>query len=176
MRVLKEGAEHVKARARTKAWRAAHPGYKPDSIVAKAASNRWKSEHAEEVREYEKRPEVKARRRQKYVQRWLAHQVRYIRWRCKKKGIPFDETAILGLSVPEVCPVLGIAIVIGTGKRHPGSPSIDRNVPSRGYVAGNVAVISARANTIKNDGTAEEHRSIAAWIEAAGVRAGRDAA
>lgn len=45
------------------------------------------------------------------------------------------------------------------------APSIDRIDPKKGYVPGNVAVISYRANRIKNDGSAEDHRKIAEYID-----------
>ena len=43
-------------------------------------------------------------------------------------------------------------------------PSLDRIVPKKGYVEGNIAWISNRANVIKNDGTAEEHLKVAEYI------------
>jgi hypothetical protein len=46
------------------------------------------------------------------------------------------------------------------------SPSLDKINPELGYVPGNVAIISYRANRIKNNGTAEEHRLIADWMDA----------
>jgi hypothetical protein len=45
------------------------------------------------------------------------------------------------------------------------SYSLDRVDNNKGYVPGNVAVISGRANKIKNCGSAAEHRRIANWIE-----------
>jgi hypothetical protein len=42
---------------------------------------------------------------------------------------------------------------------------LDRIIPEEGYVAGNVNVVSYRANRIKNDGTAEEHLKIADWMD-----------
>lgn len=43
--------------------------------------------------------------------------------------------------------------------------SLDRIVPSLGYVPGNVAVISHRANRIKSDATADELRAVADWLD-----------
>jgi hypothetical protein len=73
--------------------------------------------------------------------------------------IPFGE-----LTFPTHCPVLGIEIDYFSEGRQENSPSFDRFDPSKGYVSGNVAVVSWRANRIKNDGTAEELRKIADWM------------
>lgn len=45
------------------------------------------------------------------------------------------------------------------------SYSLDRIDSSRGYVKGNIWVISLRANRIKNDSTVEELRLIADKVE-----------
>jgi hypothetical protein len=67
--------------------------------------------------------------------------------------------------LPKVCPVLGIPLEVGTGNGPIGtSPTLDRIVPDKGYVPGNVAVISHRANTLKSDGTPEELLAVAAWV------------
>jgi hypothetical protein len=44
----------------------------------------------------------------------------------------------------------------------PNSPSLDRIDPSKGYVKGNVWIVSHRGNTIKNDATHDELKAIAA--------------
>ncbi len=46
------------------------------------------------------------------------------------------------------------------------SPTIDRINSSRGYEPGNIEVISWRANRMKGDATAEEHRKIADRMDA----------
>jgi len=86
------------------------------------------------------------------------------RQRARRRGVPFELT-IQDISIPETCPVLGIPLFTGSVLTD-NSPTLDRIVPARGYVPGNVAVMSCRANRIKNDGTAEEHRRIAAWLDA----------
>lgn len=82
--------------------------------------------------------------------------------RAKTKGLPFDLTED-DIDIPVFCPVLGIKLergVEGTG-RSDASPSLDRIVPERGYVKGNVVVVSNRANRMKNDGSPEELRRLA---------------
>lgn len=85
--------------------------------------------------------------------------------RAKSKNLPFNIT-VEDIVIPTVCPVLGISIEVSVGKGRTGlSPSLDRIIPERGYVKGNIAVMSDRANSLKNNGSAEEHRKIASWID-----------
>ena len=66
--------------------------------------------------------------------------------RARKKGREFS-IELSDIVVPAVCPVLGTPVV---------SPSLDRIDSSKGYVKGNVRVISKRANMLKNNATIEE--------------------
>lgn len=52
--------------------------------------------------------------------------------------------------IPPTCPVFGTPIRLGE-RRSESSPSLDRIIPARGYVAGNVRVISDKANRLKGD-------------------------
>ena len=45
------------------------------------------------------------------------------------------------------------------------SPSLDRIDPGKGYVKGNVQVISMQANRMKNDGSIEELLLLSKWIK-----------
>ena len=84
--------------------------------------------------------------------------------RAKAKGIPFNiETT--DVEMPSHCPVLGIALKVNTGTAGPNSPSVDRKDPAKGYVKGNVQVISHKANSIKNNATADEVRAVLAYME-----------
>ena len=89
--------------------------------------------------------------------------IRSVKSRSKRKGIVCQIKAI-NIKIPDVCPVLGIPIAKGNGKVEDGSPTVDKIIPELGYVPGNVAVISYRANVLKNNGTADEHRKIASWV------------
>jgi hypothetical protein len=90
----------------------------------------------------------KARHPERYM--WLK-----ARNRAHRRGISFG-IEVTDVIIPVTCPLLEIPLVRGTKKVHPGSPTLDRKVPSLGYVKGNVWVISHRANAVKNDATLEE--------------------
>ena len=68
------------------------------------------------------------------------------------------------LEWPLVCPVLGLELDYFCSVRTENSVSFDRIDNDKGYVAGNVVIMSWRANRIKNDGTAEEHKKIADFL------------
>lgn len=95
-----------------------------------------------------------------------AQQYKLTQKKTNSRGVDFDITWA-DLDWPTVCPVLGIAIdyYSESGKRNENSCSFDRIDNTKGYVKGNVRVMSWRANRIKNDGTAEEHRKIAEYID-----------
>lgn len=78
--------------------------------------------------------------------------------RASKRGLEFD-LVLEDIKVPAVCPLLEIPLVIGQGKVAPGSPSLDRIDNGKGYVKGNVWVISYQANSMKNNSSAEELRA-----------------
>ena len=65
------------------------------------------------------------------------------------------------------CPALGIPLSRNVGKGpSANSPSLDRIVPDGGYVVGNIAIISMKANLIKNNATDPNTlRKIADWME-----------
>ncbi len=100
---------------------------------------------------------------QDYRKHWARRILAQAHIRAVKDGIPFDLTEA-DIVMPVFCPVLGIKLVIGTKGQTDASPSIDRFVPSLGYVRGNVAVISNRANRLKSDGTLAEHEALVAWM------------
>lgn len=88
------------------------------------------------------------------------------RKRAKEKNIPFDINAdYLRSIIPSHCPIFNTALEWSTyrGLGHrplPNSPSLDRIDPSKGYVRGNVWIISNKANTIKSNATHEELRLV----------------
>jgi hypothetical protein len=73
----------------------------------------------------------------------------------KKKNIPYDEAAFYSLIVPKKCPVIGLEIDLeGKNTKIGGgddSPSFDKMVPTKGYVKGNIQIISFAANRMLNN-------------------------
>lgn len=92
--------------------------------------------------------------------------------RAKRKKIQFSLTQD-DLSLPDICPILGIPLKISRAKRNKSkkglsrenSPSLDRINNSKGYVKGNVIVVSYKANTIKNNATLKELKKIVSFYE-----------
>jgi hypothetical protein len=97
--------------------------------------------------------------------RWMLAQCKN---RARATGLDFDLTRD-DLFLPEFCPVLGLRLTQPGEGQQEASPSIDRLDPRKGYVRGNVAVISMRANRLKNDATANELARITAWMRAQGA-------
>lgn len=83
----------------------------------------------------------------------------HIRYRAKKKNIPFDID-VNDINIPEFCPILGYKLKYNTKRGSPDSPSIDRIIPEKGYTKGNIVVISTRANIIKNNASLFEIEQI----------------
>ena len=75
------------------------------------------------------------------------------------------DISFADITFPTHCPILGIELDYHAAHRQDNSPSFDRIDSSKGYVKGNVIIMSWRANRIKNDGTAEEHQLIANFIK-----------
>jgi hypothetical protein len=109
------------------------------------AANRKKNGDA--VREYDR-----ARREANPAKRLLAA----TKQSAKLKGLEHNITEADIICVP-VCPLLGITIdyTAGTGKTLQ-KPSVDRIDPTKGYIRGNIEVMSGQANLMKNKSTRDE--------------------
>lgn len=71
--------------------------------------------------------------------------------RARSAGLPFNIDPE-DCEIPEYCPVLGIKISEkGKGTNNESTPTLDKIYPNKGYVKGNVKVISWKANRIKNN-------------------------
>jgi hypothetical protein len=73
--------------------------------------------------------------------------------------------------IPEICPVLGIPMTSGP-KLLPSSSSLDRIDSKKGYIKGNIQVISHRANTLKSNATLKELELVIAHLRKSVSREG----
>lgn len=140
-----------KIKAKQKAYREANP----DRFM------KYRKKHAEQTdwnffarKRAEERP-------------WAARHTE-IKQRAKKRGIEFSITSEYLRSIwpsDNRCPVLGIEFNRGKcSVNRDCAASIDRIDPSKGYIEGNVQVISQRANRIKNNATVEELKLLVEYM------------
>jgi len=90
------------------------------------------------------------------------HLVIDARARAKRYGVPADITE-KDIQWVTHCPALGVELIYGrTGGdgRRANSATLDRRDNTKGYVKGNVFVLSHRANRIKSDATIAELEAI----------------
>ena len=155
--------ERAKSRERMARSRATDPDFR----ARQDARNRaYAVANKESVAAYQK--EWK-RRNPDHLRKWHMahpgyHMLKGAQARAKKLGLAFNLT-LADIVVPERCPVLGIVLKSAPHRKiNPGSPSLDRIIPSLGYVRGNVRVISHRANSIKQNADAAELIRVANWL------------
>jgi hypothetical protein len=89
----------------------------------------------------------------------------HARRRAKKNDLEINIEPQDIPDIPSICPVLGIEVKrnIQDTKNHgpsDNSPSLDRIDTSKGYIKGNIRVISNRANRIKSDASFDEIEKI----------------
>ena len=96
--------------------------------------------------------------------------------RAKRSGVPCTIT-VEDVIIPKKCPVLDIVLKDtrkrdsqGDHKASPNSPSIDRIIPSKGYVPGNIRVISHRANRMRGDCTVQEIEKLYLYLMMEGAK------
>lgn len=124
-----------------------------------SASLEWYYKNKEHVaeynREYYKRPGVAERKYKQSLSDPRKLILNTARYRAKRDAVDFD-IQLSDIIIPEVCPILGIPLVRSeTGKASNSSPSLDRVDNNKGYIKGNVRVISNKANAMKRDHSIE---------------------
>jgi hypothetical protein len=83
---------------------------------------------------------------------WAVSAFHEVKKRSRRRGWELGIT-VDDLAVPACCPFLGTEFVFG---HFDFGPSVDRIDSSKGYVKGNVQVISNKANRIKSDATLDD--------------------
>ena len=90
--------------------------------------------------------------------------------RAKRMGLPINLTIHLVaelLRKTKNCPICGITLATGkdNSRGNMANASLDKLIPSLGYVQGNVNIICRRCNMIKLNASSDELRHIADWID-----------
>ncbi len=87
-----------------------------------------------------------------------------IKKRAKVAGYKSD-LELSDIDFPVECPVLKVPIdyTLGEGHKKYG-PSIDRIDNTKGYMKGNIQIISEQANRIKTNSTVQELQLFAEWV------------
>lgn len=92
------------------------------------------------------------------------HYLWYVaRTRARQKGIKFTITKD-DITIPEVCPILELPLLKGDGYL-PNAMSLDRVDNAKGYVPGNVRVISRKANLMKSSLTLDVLEKLIKYIK-----------
>lgn len=86
------------------------------------------------------------------------------RTRARRLGLEFS-ISYSDIPIPEFCPALGVRLQFNKAKMKFDSATIDRIDSSRGYVKGNVQVISLKANTIKSNASYEEILAVGNFLK-----------
>lgn len=113
----------------------------------------------------EKYPERVRERSRKYSEQnpeWrLMTKAKY---RAKKANKEFN-LEVEDVVIPERCPILDIPLFKGVGKVCDNSPSLDRKDTTKGYIKGNVSVISYAANRLKGNLTVEQIENLLKYMQ-----------
>lgn len=99
--------------------------------------------------------------RKKHPEKAMLHRAKR---RAKQSNIEFNIT-VEDIVIPKLCPILNIPLISDSNKITDNSASLDRIDSSKGYIKGNVGVISFRANTIKSNATYEELIKVAEYLK-----------
>ena len=79
------------------------------------------------------------------------------RVRAIKKSLDFNIPTYKDIpKIPKLCPILRIPLFVGKGVSTDNSPTLDRIDNSKGYVKGNLQIISRKANQMKSNANFKE--------------------
>ena len=85
-------------------------------------------------------------------------------YRAKTKNISFD-IEVSDIVIPETCPILGLPLKKSIDGNRDLSPSLDRIDNSKGYIKGNIQVISSKANTMKHNADKDDLINFSNWVK-----------
>jgi hypothetical protein len=136
----------------------------------KALQKKWYEENKERIKAKMKEYTLKfpgkiAENRRKWADRNVEKRMfRSAKNRATRENILFD-LEVSDIVVPVKCPILNMELKHDNrGNAKYNSPSLDKIDNSKGYIKGNIQVISYKANTMKGDATPKELLQFAYWV------------
>lgn len=169
----REGARLRRMRIAWVSWRKKKPGrrsvdfktYCCRYMARKRAAQKRKRMSKRALKLHEKRLYKRWVRRSRNTDP-IHHLLRRARIRAQEKGVPFSISRSEFITLPIRCPILGVKLTYcgGMGRQNQTAASLDRVHNDRGYVPGNVKIISWRANALKRDVTLAEIEAIAKYM------------
>jgi len=128
----------------------------PEKYIA--LSKQWQKDNVEKVKDY--RVQYYQEHKEEYELNIIKYKLSSAKQRAKKNNLPFSitEQDIKDVwPIDNKCPALDIEFIIGGhDTKNYDSPSLDRIIPSKGYVKGNIQIVSALANGIMSNATPEQ--------------------
>jgi len=100
------------------------------------------------------------RRKKTYDTKPITRMMMNTKARAHQRNIEFN-LEYEDIKITKVCPILEVPFEIGTKDSYAFSPTIDRIDPNKGYIKGNIKVISMLANKMKNNATKEQCQAFA---------------
>src|SRR6185312_17118881 len=134
--------------------------------TCKACKSAWAKKFLADPRNKARHLAYHKRYRATYPERVMVAEAKQ---RAKDRGLPFSITAA-DILIPKLCPVFKVPLaakesgVRGLGIANRYCMSLDMIDPTKGYVPGNVQVISGLANAMKNNASREELVLFAQWV------------
>jgi len=132
----------------------------PEKYIA--LTKQWREDNVEKVKDYRMQyhQEHKEEYRERYELNIMKRKLNSAKDRAVKNNLSFNitEQDIKDVwPIDNKCPALDIEFIIGGhDTKNYNSPSLDRIIPSKGYVKGNIQIVSGLANNIMSNGTPDE--------------------
>lgn len=151
----------MRTKEQTKQYNTAY--YEKHKEKVKAKANQYYKDNTEKVLETvekyrnENRELLRVKDKAYYRRSTEVRMLGAARHRAKTAGMEFNIERE-DIKIPKYCPLLGVELKVADGQKvvKYNSPSLDRIDSSKGYIKGNVWVISMKANSMKSNSSFEE--------------------